>query len=87
MGPKRGKHYYFPQAGPFIPFPNPNYEKSDFSFFLKNTPILDRLGQNGSKSPEMAPQTPVNGPHTQKLPQKLIEIIKRGGRKKRVTKV
>ena len=66
MGPKRGKHYYFPQAGPFIPFPNPNYEKIDFSFFLKNTPILDRFGNNGSKSPKMAPQTPRNGPHIHK---------------------
>ena len=87
MGPKQAKNYYFLQAGPFNPFPNPNNEKIDFSFFLKNTTILDRLGQYGSKSPEMAPQTPVNGPHTKKLSQKLIEITKRGGRKKCVIKV
>ena len=66
MGPKRAKYYYFPQARPLNPFPNPNFAKLDFLVFLKNTLILDRLGKNGSKSPKMAPQTPGNGPHIHK---------------------
>ena len=79
MGPKRANNYYFPQAGPFNPFPNPNYEKIDFSFFLKNTPILDRLSQNGSKSPEMAPPNLRKWPSYPKITPKIDWDHKKGG--------
>ena len=66
MGLKRAEYEYFSQARPLNPFPNQKHENMDFSIFPQNTPILDRLGENGSKSPKMAPQPPVNGPHIHK---------------------
>ena len=52
------KYYYFPQARPFNPFPNQKNEKINFFVFLKNDHFLDRLGENGQKSPKKAPKTP-----------------------------
>ena len=69
MGPKSPKYYYFYQGNSSKPSPEPKKEKTEFFVFLRNTPFLDRLEENGPKWPKMTSQTPRNGPHMLKTLQ------------------
>ena len=69
MGPKSPKYYYFYQGSSSKPSPDPNREKMEFFVFLRNTPFLDRLNENGPKGPKTTSQTPRNGPHMLKTLQ------------------
>ena len=57
-GPKSPKYCKLAQARPFNPLLKKKIEKIDFFVFLKNDHFLDRLGENGQKSPQKAPKTP-----------------------------